>query len=760
VDSNAGTTGLSHIVTGLTNGTAYTFTVSATNAIGAGAASAASKSVTPATVPGAPTIGTATAGNAQATVTFTAPASNGGSAITGYTVTSSPAGGVDGSAGKTGLSHVITGLTNGTIYTFTVKATTAKGASVASAASNSVMPATVPGAPKIGTATAGNTQATVTFTAPTSTGGSAITGYTVTSLPAGGVDSNAGTTGLSHLITGLTNGKAYTFTVKATNAVGSSVASTASKSVTPAVTVPGAPTIGTATAGNAQATVTFTAPASNGGSAITGYTVTSLPAGGVDSNAGTTVLSHVITGLTNGTAYTFTVKATNAKGSSVASAASNSVSGSAPPLVYLTSPVPNTVSAAPGGFALAAIASSTGSTITSVAFYQGTTLIGTVTAAPYSMNWFNVPAGSYSLTAKATDALGMVSTSAATLVTVITDQLPVVSILTPGNGQSITAPGSFTFTSSATSSTSTITSVSYYNGATLIGTATAAPYSFTWSNVALGTYSITAQATDALNTVTNSSPITLMVKSAAAQAYYIYADQLDTPRQIIDTSGNLVWSLDIADPFGANPPNENPSGQGAFENPLRNQGQYADKETGLFYNVFRDYDPNTGRYVESDPIGLLAGINTYTYVGGNPISYIDPWGLLKINLVAPGAPGYAQAQNAKDDPSAVIVIAHGDWNGNVLGPDGKIISPSDIANKINEAGGKDGMPIQLRACGSGSGDNSAGKNLSTLYPSSTVAAPIGSVTPEGLTPWPFGTSWGFIVPPWDPTGGFRSFRKN
>ena len=68
-------------VTGLTNGTAYSFTVTATNGVGTGTASSVSNSVTPATLPGAPTIGTATAGNAQATVTFTAPASNGGSAI-------------------------------------------------------------------------------------------------------------------------------------------------------------------------------------------------------------------------------------------------------------------------------------------------------------------------------------------------------------------------------------------------------------------------------------------------------------------------------------------------------------------------------------------------------------------------------------------------------------------------------------------------------------------------------------------------------
>jgi hypothetical protein len=94
--------------------------------------------------------------------------------------------------------------------------------------------------------------------------------------------------------------------------------------------VPGAPTGVAAVAGNTTATVTFLAPASNGGVAISGYTVTSIPAGGTDSNAGTTGLSHVMTGLTNGTSYTFTVKATNSVGQSVASAASNAVVPSAP----------------------------------------------------------------------------------------------------------------------------------------------------------------------------------------------------------------------------------------------------------------------------------------------------------------------------------------------------------------------------------------------------------------------------------------------
>ena len=93
----------------------------------------------------------------------------------------------------------------------------------------------------------------------------------------------------------------------------------------PVATIPDAPTAVTATAGDAQATVDFTAPANTGGSAITGYTVTSSPAGGIDANAGSTALSHTITGLTNFTSYTFTAIATNTVGGSLASAASNAI---------------------------------------------------------------------------------------------------------------------------------------------------------------------------------------------------------------------------------------------------------------------------------------------------------------------------------------------------------------------------------------------------------------------------------------------------
>ncbi len=183
--------------------------------------------------PGPPTGVVAVPGNQQATVTFVPPVNNGGSGITGFAVSSNPAGGVDTQAGTTALSHLVTGLVNGTSYTFTVRATNGFGVGDASLPSLPVTPATVPGAPTGVVATGWNLYAEVTFAAPASNGGSAITGYTVTSSPAGGIDRQAGTPGLIHDVVGLTNGIPYSFTVVATNAIGPGPLSTASNVATP-----------------------------------------------------------------------------------------------------------------------------------------------------------------------------------------------------------------------------------------------------------------------------------------------------------------------------------------------------------------------------------------------------------------------------------------------------------------------------------------------------------------------------------------------
>jgi RHS repeat-associated protein len=107
--------------------------------------------------------------------------------------------------------------------------------------------------------------------------------------------------------------------------------------------------------------------------------------------------------------------------------------------------------------------------------------------------------------------------------------------------------------------------------------------------------------------------------------YTIHTDHLDTPRVVLDKNGAVRWRW-LAEPFGTTAPETNPSSLGAFALNLRFPGQYFDSESGLAYNYFRDYDSTTGRYVQSDPIGLAGGINTYTYVEGNPLQYIDPLG--------------------------------------------------------------------------------------------------------------------------------------
>ncbi len=110
--------------------------------------------------------------------------------------------------------------------------------------------------------------------------------------------------------------------------------------------------------------------------------------------------------------------------------------------------------------------------------------------------------------------------------------------------------------------------------------------------------------------------------------FYVHTDHLNTPRRISRPSDNaIVWRWD-SDPFGTTAVNEDPDGDSTlFAYNLRFPGQYYDAESGLHYNYYRDYDPVTGRYVQSDPIGLRGGLNTYAYVKSNPLSRIDPFGL-------------------------------------------------------------------------------------------------------------------------------------
>ncbi len=496
-------------VTGLANGTSYTFTVTATNSIGTGPPSEHSNAVTPAapTAPGPPAGVSATAGNGSASVSWAAP-SNGGSTITKYTITpyigseAQTASTVNGTPPAT--SATVTGLSNGTAYTFTVTATNSIGTGPPSEHSNTITPvasqnifgnttpvtvdsgdgssvelgvkfssevagsvtgvrfykaaansgthvgslwassgtllasATFSGETASGwqqvsfskpvaiaanttyvagyfapkghysdtssgfasagvssppllalansvspngvysysgastfptgsykatnywvdvlfepgsvsapgqvtgvSAAAGNGSANVSWTAP-SNGGSTITKYTIT--PYIGSEAQAATVvqgsppATSATVTGLANGTSYTFTVTATNSIGTGPPSEHSNAVTPAApTAPGPPAGVSATAGNGSASVSWAAP-SNGGSTITKYTIT--PYIGSEAQTASTVngtppaTSATVTGLSNGTAYTFTVTATNSIGTGPPSEHSNTITPVTTPIAY------------------------------------------------------------------------------------------------------------------------------------------------------------------------------------------------------------------------------------------------------------------------------------------------------------------------------------------------------------------------------------------------------------------------------------------
>jgi RHS repeat-associated protein len=112
-----------------------------------------------------------------------------------------------------------------------------------------------------------------------------------------------------------------------------------------------------------------------------------------------------------------------------------------------------------------------------------------------------------------------------------------------------------------------------------------------------------------------------------ARILYFELDQLGTPRQARERVGTIVWRWE-SDGYGTSAANEDPDGNGQPTTVnLRFPGQYYDEESGLHYNWHRYYVPRLGRYLSSDPIGLAGGINTYNYVGGNPIDRVDPTGL-------------------------------------------------------------------------------------------------------------------------------------
>ncbi len=391
---------------------------------------------------------------------------------------------------------------------------------------------------------------------------------------------------------------------------------------------------------NAPPTVTLSSPANNAG--YTAPAAITLTANAQDSD-GTIAKVEFYQGATLiGTAtaapysyawqnvpagsYSLSAVATDERGAATTSTPV-SVRVNAAPTVAITAPANNAVFNAPASITLTASAADADGSVARVDFYQGTSLIGGASAAPFSVDWTNVAAGSYSVTALATDNLGATTTSAP--VTVKVNAPPAVALTSPAGNASYTAPASITLTANAQDGDGSIAKLEFLQGTTVLATLTAAPYTFAWTNVAQGTYVLSARATDNRGATATSAAVTVSVNSGVAALYFIHPDHLNTPRLIADETGTTVWKWDQQEPFGNDTPNGDPNSTGAaFDFPLRFPGQYADKETGLAYNMMRDYDSGIGRYVQSDPIGLSGGLNTYLYVRANPLSQMDPSGLI------------------------------------------------------------------------------------------------------------------------------------
>jgi len=319
----------------------------------------------------------------------------------------------------------------------------------------------------------------------------------------------------------LSSNGAYSFTAVATDSDGATTTS-APVNVTVGGTTNQPPTVSLTSPSSGA---TFTAPASIAIAATASDSDGTVSQ--VDFYQGSTLLGSDTTspysytwGNVAAGSYSITAVARDNDGatrtSSAASVTVNSASNQAP-TVTLTSPAAGASFTAGANISLSATASDSDGTVARVEFYRGSTLVGTDTSSPYSAMWSGATSGTYSLTARAFDNGGASRTSSAVSVTVNTapNQLPTVSITSPIAGQSFAAPASLTMTAAASDSDGTITKVDFYVGSQLIASDTSSPYSASWTNVAAGSYSLTAVASDNSGGMKTSAAVAVTVTAAA-----------------------------------------------------------------------------------------------------------------------------------------------------------------------------------------------------------------------------------------------------
>jgi len=249
---------------------------------------------------------------------------------------------------------------------------------------------------------------------------------------------------------------------------------------------------------------------------------------------------------TNGASYYFVATAYTVDG--LESLPSNEVSYVPPinlPTIMLNSPTGGAGYPSPATISFAATVTANSHTITKVQFYNDATLLGEDLTAPYSFTWSNVGAGNYNLSARVVyDADGTASSAVVTLA--VTNPPPSITLTAPLNGASYTAPATINLAANITVNGHAITKVEFYNGPTLLGEATAAPYVFTWSNVGAGNYSPTANVVyDMGSTVTSTPTSVIVTNNSAGGLTRIGLRSVTTGTAVLSVTGQTGYTYDI-----------------------------------------------------------------------------------------------------------------------------------------------------------------------------------------------------------------------
>ena len=225
-------------------------------------------------------------------------------------------------------------------------------------------------------------------------------------------------------------------------------------------------------------------------------------------------------------------------------AVTSPTSDNAAPTVSLSSPAAGASYTPPASISISATAGDVDGSVTRVDFYAGTQLVGSATASPFNVTWSSVPAGTYSLTAVATDNEGDTATSAPISVTVGANAPPTVSLSSPAAGASYTPPASISISATAGDVGGSVTRVDFYAGTQLVGSDTASPFTTTWSSVPAGTYSLTAVATDNEGQTATSVPITVTVANQSLPTKVVFVAPADYATNVNSCTVELRRSVD------------------------------------------------------------------------------------------------------------------------------------------------------------------------------------------------------------------------